>query len=316
MILIYLKVNSFVTRIMKFINFSTQLLNKKIDYPLRYHSKYLHRIVLIQFLLIFVTLYLFKPFTVNVSEQKLNYLTTCCLHALSPALIVYLYISALTRFRKKHQINDWTLKKEFFHAAIVFLLIGLSGFLLRGVIYTNLDNISWRYLWVEIRNAYLAGIVFCFYLIFTKFYVNSTIDKSPGYHAAAVTLEPVKQDLTASAIFIKAHVRIDDFYFKADDLLFAKADGNYVTLTTIKDGFLKSELKRISLKQLETQLDAYPYLLRCHRAYLLNVQRVVKLSGNSQGYLISFDRTEDKVPVSRAYLNVFDQVYQQANVAC
>ncbi|WP_255496117.1 LytTR family DNA-binding domain-containing protein [Mucilaginibacter sp. FT3.2] len=301
---------------MKFINFGTQFFNNKIDYPLRYQSTYLSRIVLIQFLLIFVTLYLFKPFTVNVAEQKFNYLTICCLHALSPALIVYLYVSTLTRFRKRHLTNDWTLKKEFFHVAIIFLIIGLSGFLLRGVIYTNPDNVSWHYLWAEIRNAYLAGIVFCFYLIFTKLYVNSIIDKSTGYHGVAVALGSVKQDLTAPLIFIKAHVRIDDFYFKAEDLLFAKASGNYITFTTFKDGFLRNELKRISLKQLEIQLAAYPYLLRCHRGYLLNVQRVVKLSGNSQGYLISFDRTEDKVPVSRAYLNVFDQIYKQANVAC
>jgi hypothetical protein len=301
---------------MKYINFGTQLFNTPVNYPLRYQSKYLPKIVLIEFLLIFVTLYLFKPFSVNVAEQKLNYLIICCLHAISPALIVYLYFSTLTSFRKRHPINDWTLKKELFHAAIVFLIIGLSSFLLRGLIYTNIGNLSWRYLWVEIGNAYLAGIVFFFYLIFTKLYVNYSIDKSPGYHAAGVTLEPVKQDLTAPPIFIKAHVRIDDFYFRADDLLFAKADGNYITLTTVKDGFLKNELKRISLKQLEIQLAAYPYLLRCHRGYLLNVQRVVKLSGNSQGYLISFDKTKDKVPVSRAYLNVFDQVYQQANAAC
>lgn len=301
---------------MRFINFGMQVFNSKMDYPLRYQSKNLAKIAFIQFLLIFVTLYFFRPFTVNVSEQKMNYLTICCLHALLPAFIVYLYINTLTRFRKKHPINDWTLKKEFFHTAIVFLIIGLSGFLLRSVIYTNPDNISWRYLWEEIRNAYLAGIVFCFYLIFSKFYFSPTIDESPNYHPLAVSLEPVKQDLAAPSIFIKAHVRIDDFYFKADDLLFAKADGNYVMIYILEDGFLKSELKRISLKQLEIQLVAYPYLLRCHRAYLLNVKRVVKLSGNSQGYLISFDRTEDKVPVSRAYLNVFDQVYQQANVAC
>ena len=301
---------------MKFINFGTKLFNTSIDYPLRYQSKYLHKIVLIQFLLIFVTLYLFKPFTVNASEQKVNYLIICCLHALSPALIVYLYISTLTRFRKRHPINGWTLKKEFFHVAIVFLIIGLSGFLLRGVIYINPDNVSWRYLWAEIRNAYLAGIVFCFYLIFTKFYVDATLDKSSGNHTAEDTSEPVTQKLTTSSIFIKAHVKIDDFYFKADDLLFAKAEGNYITLTMVKDGVLKNELKRISLKQLEIQLAAYPYLLRCHRAYLLNVQRIVKLSGNSQGYLISFDRTEDKVPVSRAYLNMFNQVYREVNIAC
>ncbi len=287
-----------------------------MDYPLRYQSNNLAKIVLVQFLLIFVTLYLFKPFTINTSELRLNYLTICCLHALLPASIIFGYIAMLTRFRKRHQINDWTLKKEFLNIAMIFLIIGLASFLLRNLIYANPDNVSWRYLWIEIRNAYLAGIVFCLYLISAKIYFNAVSNKSPGYDALPITSTPVNRHLTSPPIFIKAHVRIDDFYFRTDDLLFAKADGNYVTLTMIDDDGLKNELKRISLKQFETQLTAYPYLLRCHRAYLLNVQRVVKLSGNSQGYLISFDRTEDKVPVSRAYLNVFNQIYQQANVAC
>lgn len=301
---------------MRLINFSIQFFNKRIDYPARYQSKNLAKIAFIQFLLIFVTLYVFKPFTVNVSELKLNYLTICCLHALSPALIVYLYIHTLTRFRKKHLINDWTLKKEFFHAAIVFFIIGLAGFLLRGAIYTNPDNISWRYLWKELANAYAAGIVFCLYLLFSKVYINTIINDSPHFHAVADGLEPVKPGLPAPSIFIKTHVRIDDFYFKVDELLFARADGNYVILNILKDGFLKSELKRITLKQLETQLAAYPYLLRCHRAYLVNVQRVAKLSGNSQGYLTSFDETEDRVPVSRAYLSLFDQIYKQTSAVC
>jgi hypothetical protein len=99
---------------MLFTNISTQLFNNKMDYPARYQSKNLAKIVCVQFLLIFVTLYLFKPFTVNVSEQKLNYLIICVLHALLPALIVFGYITLLGHIRKRHQINDWTLKKQSF----------------------------------------------------------------------------------------------------------------------------------------------------------------------------------------------------------
>jgi hypothetical protein len=299
---------------MLLINFSKKLFNSKVDYPARYQSENLVKIVSAQFLLVFVTLYLFKPFTVNVSEQRWNYLTICCLHALLPALIVFGYITMLGHIRKRLQINDWTLKKELLNVAILFLIIGLFSFLLRSLIYTNPDNVSWRYLWIEIRNAYLAGVVFCLYLIFARVYFNSTANKLIDHLSISPPSQSIKADLNASPIFIKAHVKIDDFYFKADDLLFAKADGNYVTVYILKDGFLKSELKRISLKQLEIQLAAYPYLLRCHRAYLLNVQRVAKLSGNSQGYLISFDETENKVPVSRAYLNQFDQIYKQTNI--
>lgn len=297
---------------MLFINFSTRLFNSKMDYPARYRSKNLAKIVFVQFLLIFLTLYLFKPFAIDVAEQKLNYLTICCLHALSPALIVYLYVNTLTRFRKRHPSNDWTLKKEFFHTAIVFLIIGLSSFLLRGMIYTNPDNISWRYLWIEMRNTYLAGIVFCIYLISAQVYFKANINKLIDHQSISPPVEPIKKDLNFSSIFIKAHVRIDDFYLKVDNFLFARAEGNYVMVYLLEDGLLKSELKRISLKQLETQLVVYPYLLRCHRAYLLNVKRVAKISGNSQGYSISFDETENKVPVSRTYLNLFDKVYKQS----
>jgi hypothetical protein len=282
-----------------------------MDYPARYQSKNLAKIVCVQFLLIFVTLYLFKPFTVNVSEQKLNYLIICVLHALLPALIVFGYITLLGHIRKRHQINDWTLKKEFLNVSLLFLIIGISSFLLRGVIYTNPDNVSLRYLWIEIRNAYVAGIVYCIYLISARVYFKASVNEKIDQDAIVSTAEPVKEDSKYSSIFIKAHVRIDNFYLLVDNLLFARAEGNYVMIYLIEDGRLKNELKRISLKQLETQLAAYPYLLRCHRAYLLNVKRVAKPSGNSQGYSISFVETKDKVPVSRTYLNRFNQIYNQ-----
>jgi DNA-binding LytR/AlgR family response regulator len=122
-------------------------------------------------------------------------------------------------------------------------------------------------------------------------------------------------DVVSTSIFIKAHVKIDDFYFNPNDLLFAKAEGNYVTLNILKDGHLKTELKRISLKQFEQQLTEFPNLIRCHRAYLINLQQVIKFSGNSQGYLTYFNGTADKIPVSRAYLDVFDQTYKQLSLA-
>lgn len=295
------------TGIMLSIPFRKNIFNSEVNFPVRYQPENLAKIVSAQFLLIFLTLYFFKPFTVTLAEQRWSYLTSCCLHALLPALIVFVYMSLLSRSSNKQQIKNWTLTKELLHLAILFLLIGLSSFLLRSVIYTNSDNISWHYFWIEIRNVYLAGTVFCLYLITTKVYFNLSMGKS-------TTIEPnlaaVKTDFHPAPLFIKTHVRIDDFYLNVADLLFARAEGNYVQVYTIEKGTVHSDLKRISLKQLELQLAAYPDILRCHRAYLLNIKRVARLSGNAQGYLISFDETDHKVPVSRTYLSLFDSIYQ------
>ena len=295
--------------------FNLQLFKKQKDYPARYWQGNLTGYVFVLFGLILVFLYLFRPFGVNEAEDKFSYFTTCCLHALLPALMVYVYFSSLNFIRKKSEPGSWTLAKELFHLVNMFLLIGIGGYFLRAFIYTSPNNLSLYYLWIEVRDAFLAGSLICSYVVFAQIYFEP-VNKIPvddQFKQTDADASSIK--LASGAVFIKAHVKIDDFYLNPNDLLFAKADGNYVTLTMMKDSGLKNELKRISLKQLELQLSAHTQLIRCHRAYLVNVQQVAKFSGNSQGYSISFNSTTDKVPVSRAYLEIFDQSFRQLSIA-
>lgn len=44
-----------------------------------------------------------------------------------------------------------------------------------------------------------------------------------------------------------------------------------------------------------------PFIIRCHRAFLVNIRMVVKVDGNSQGYKLNLEGCEEEVPVSRAY---------------
>ncbi|WP_319802323.1 LytTR family DNA-binding domain-containing protein [Flavobacterium sp. N1736] len=71
------------------------------------------------------------------------------------------------------------------------------------------------------------------------------------------------------------------------------------------------ELKRISLTQFEKQIAHYPHFFRCHRTYLVNMFKIEKVSGNSQGYLLSFHNTDAKVPVSRNQIESFNNCYNQ-----
>jgi len=55
------------------------------------------------------------------------------------------------------------------------------------------------------------------------------------------------------------------------------------------------------MKQAEEAVAACPFIVRCHRAFLVNVSTVVKVDGNSQGYRLRLEGCKDEVPVSRAY---------------
>ena len=55
------------------------------------------------------------------------------------------------------------------------------------------------------------------------------------------------------------------------------------------------------LKQAEEAVAACSFIVRCHRAFLVNIRTVVKVDGNSQGYRLRLEGCTEEVPVSRGY---------------
>ena len=58
---------------------------------------------------------------------------------------------------------------------------------------------------------------------------------------------------------------------------------------------------RCTLKQMEEQLQGVQGIMRCHRAYIVNIAHVEHVSGNGQGYRLTLKATKEQVPVSRQY---------------
>ena len=282
---------------------------KVIAYPRRYQPDRLFKTSVVIFSIILIFLLLFKPFGVSGPEQKMNYFLICCMHALSPAIILYAYFRTLN-YLKGQKIGSWTLFQEYTHVGAVLLLAGTAGFLMRELIYHNKDNWSLFYLWEEIKNALIAGSLFYILLRLTGFYFESQKGSPFVLQFTPLRCEP-ETAVKPLLLFIKTQVKQDDFRLCLNDLIFVKAEGNYIELTSLKDGQFNTELKRISLTQFELQLADYPNFFRCHRAYLVNMLYIEKVSGNSQGYALSFDGTESAVPVSRAQLESFNSRYAQ-----
>ena len=270
---------------------------KEIDYPARYQPRNLFRTSAIIFGMLLLFLLVFEPFGVYTPEHKMNYFFICVLHALSPALIVYAYFNILYHFNAG---KNWNLLTEYRHVLLMLLIIGVASFLMRDLIYQNALNWSIHYFLVEIRNCLVCGIFFYFILRLAGFYYLSKKGDSFVFQ-----FSPLKAEVPASRI-IQTQVRQDDFSLDINHLLFARAEGNYIQLTTIDNEQVNTELKRISLTRFESQLSAYPQFFRCHRTSLVNILHIDKVSGNSQGYLLAFHNTASTVPVSRAQLQNFN----------
>jgi hypothetical protein len=281
----------------------------EIEYPSRYQPENLLNSVAIVFAVIFVFLLLFSPFGVYEPEFKLNYFLICGFHAFSPALILFLYFGTYN-YIKRNQLKNWTLLQEYIHVGVFLFLSGVASFLMRDFIYNNPNNWSLRYLWEEVRNCFLAGILFYFFLRMAGFYFQSK--KGSPFVLQFVPLKnKVEKTAMSSTLFINTQVKQDDFTLNLEDLLFVKADGNYIELTKSSNDETTVELKRISLTQFEKQIANYPHFFRCHRTYLVNMFKIEKVSGNSQGYILSFQNTDVKIPVSRNQIESFNHCYNQ-----
>jgi DNA-binding LytR/AlgR family response regulator len=89
---------------------------------------------------------------------------------------------------------------------------------------------------------------------------------------------------------------------KSFDLLYLQAADNYVTIFYSQQQKTARYMLRSSLKQIETEL-AYSPLIRCHRSYMVNFEKVKIIRREKDGLILELESTEPiEIPVSKTYM--------------
>lgn len=84
------------------------------------------------------------------------------------------------------------------------------------------------------------------------------------------------------------------------DLLYVEAVGNYVKVYQLRDDKVRNDMLRATSKQIEDELSAYPMIVRCHRAFLVNLQQVEKIISKSGSMQLLIKHSHEYIPVSRS----------------
>jgi len=84
------------------------------------------------------------------------------------------------------------------------------------------------------------------------------------------------------------------------DLLYAEAVGNYVKVYYLRDGQVCYDLLRATSKQIEDELHPYPMVVRCHRAFLVNLRQVEQILAHAGSMQLLMKHTHESIPVSRS----------------
>ncbi len=268
-------------------------------YPFIHYGKLLLRNALLVFCIAFFFDYFFEPYNVYRPEHRWPYAIIVMVHAGHGSLQLLVYGFILSMLVSK---DDWKLYKEFTFWGFLLISIGVGSWLIRDFIYDNANNWQLRYLLEEVRNTLLTGSLILFFVT----YINFRVLKSQ-HQIEASKLPAQKPEENSPLVQLKTPLHSEDIAFVVDELILAKAEGNYVRFYVKTGNEIQEHFIRISLSSVAEQLNSFQQVVRTHRAFLYNIHHLEKVEGNAQGYFLSTSSIDFQVPVSRSKLANFDQ---------
>jgi hypothetical protein len=205
-------------------------------------------------------------------------------------------------FQKLQFANENRLWKTYHHWLLLITIMSVSGFL--GTVYHRfmMDvgevEISY-YLFVTIPRSILIGLpLFIITLLLDQLYTSKTVAPVVNIVAPSTVVE-VEKITGDKKIILKSPVVNQCIEVIPSQIGYIKASGNYVEIYSIGDK--KAQLLRAPLRFIAQKLAAYDFIIKCHRQYYVNLQKITAHKGNSQRIVLQLEGSKDAVPVSKSY---------------
>jgi len=235
-----------------------------------------------------------------------NYELTMAIYCLGGGVAAFAAILIVNHSGIFKPENRWNILKEISAIILVIFAMGTAVFLLAFIVEVpgdrwNLDTIIDSYRLTFMIGGiplYLFTILNFNYLFQSKLTHQDTGRESEGEIEEIITINtPLKKE---------------ELSFYPREFLYAESEGNYVNVYLHKRGEVLKEIIRISISSFEEQLSELPFLMRTHRAYIVNLKKVTEASGNSLGYRLSVFGIQSELPVSRRHTGKFRELYSTA----
>jgi len=252
---------------------------------------------------VFGFLFIFKPFGLQVlSGKELITITSGYGMVTTGYLIIHLLIIG-SLFS---EIN-WTVGKEIINTLVIIAMIGLCNFIYHAIYFTQPITLI-KLVGFQLE-ALSVGLLPVF--ILTLFRQNILLKK---YLREAEDINRQKSGNISEKknkilVIVSALNPRNDFTINSNDILYVHAQDNYVIIHSVKDLKYQKEIIRTTLKKTREGLTEYPNFYQCHKSYIINLDRVIKVSGNAQGLKLHFDYTHEIIPVSRQLHQKFMDIY-------
>lgn len=266
-------------------------------YPYSEHNKWRVIIFVSCFITVFVGI--FQPIGLREYHSTYKFLVIVG-YGIVGFVITFLNLFAIPfLFKNLFDGKKWTVIKQILWLSWILFTIGIVNFLYSSYLFPMFWSLKGFFIFQFF--TLVIGII----PIVIITIINQNMKLAYNLKQASefnLKIEAIRGNIDhGQTVCMIADNEKDKFEIRLTNLIYIEAVGNYVQIYYLKEGGIKNVLLRSSLKRLELQLVEFSSLVRCHRAFIVNMNQIDKVTGNSQGLKLSLKKSDIEIPVSRNY---------------
>ena len=259
-----------------------------------------------------LALAVFKPFGLDAWHWQ-GYMHLACIFALG--VVVCMLTDAVMKYLVRNPVSmddsrrdvDYFIRRNLYFQIINTLLVTLMICLYRHFVMSGripANHLSWSNFFET-----LLIIAFCSFAIglywrfkFRSRYLAEELAETKllNEQLKAIKSSPVS---SAPADLTLTGTTNETVTLQVSALLYIEAVGNYVKVYHLRDGAVRADMLRATSKQREEELRDYPMIVRCHRAFLVNLGQVEQIVSHSGTTQLLINHCHELLPVSRSNMS-------------
>ncbi|MCE1200146.1 MAG: LytTR family transcriptional regulator [Marinilabiliales bacterium] len=282
---------------------------ENLNQPYRFNNNFKHNaktILLVSMGFILIVLYI-QPLGINFLKSEHDGYFVLGAGLFTAAILFFNTLILPGIFTKMFNPERWTIKKELIWNFWMFvnLFFGLTflAWIARMAEYTDLPFFRTGAL------ALLPLVLFNLisYNLSLKLKVMNMIDSGKIWLKEEINALQ-SGGPTSESVHLVAENRKQAFAEEVERVILIHSSGNYVEIVWIdRKQMVRRRLFRQSFTNVEKALVQSDVMLKCHRCWMVNLNKVRRLKRSTSGYILEMEGLDYPVPVSRNHISLFKE---------
>ncbi|MCB2195477.1 MAG: LytTR family transcriptional regulator [Bacteroidetes bacterium] len=253
-------------------------------------------------LFVAIFLMIFQPFDINLYKSSNKFIVLSGYGLVTFFILVFDMIILENIFKSFYDDRNWKIWKEFVSLTWVIFTIGLGNALYTSIVFGFYFEVGLKfYISFQVITLTVAIIPITVLIVSKQKYLSKKHS-----HSANDVNKKLAKESTETHINQKIKIFADNLkdFIEVDisDFLFIESSGNYIEVHYLENDKDVRKTLRNTIKNSLNFFEDIPEVLQCHRAFIVNIEKVINAKGNSQGLRLELKNCESEVPVSRGYV--------------